>query len=62
MINSIGILDITGLLDGYCDNIQNLIQEKEKIIANEGVKELKATSHVNKKILQKKVVIKEVGE
>jgi hypothetical protein len=54
MSKSNSILDINDLLDGYCDDIQTLIQEEAKRIADEGVKELKATSPVNKKNTTKK--------
>lgn len=54
MGNFKGVLDITDILEGYCDDIQDLMQSEAKLIANEGVKELKATSPINKKNTTKK--------
>ena len=44
-----GVLDITDILDGYGDDIQELIEKEASAIAKEGAKNLKATSPRNKK-------------
>ena len=44
-----GVLDITDILAGYGDDIQELIEKEASAIAKEGAKNLKATSPRNKK-------------
>ncbi len=43
------ILDVNTILVGYCDEIQDLIEEEAMRIAKEGAKTLKATSPKNKR-------------
>ncbi len=54
MAKNNSIIDVSDILSGYCDDIQDLIQSEAKLIANEGVKELKATSPINKRNTTKK--------